>query len=99
MSDKPAARTTDSVQNHPPCSPPFCGPGSENVIIEFLQAYRVTDFNTPHGVPPFCIPHSTPLAVGSTKVYVNNLQAGRIGDTHSCGLPVTSGASKTRIGG
>ena len=87
-----AARTTDSTTAHSPCSPGKCDMGSDNVIINGLNAFRVTDKDTPHGVPPFCVPHVTPLSKGSPNVFVNGLPLGRIGDAFSCGIQVASGS-------
>jgi uncharacterized Zn-binding protein involved in type VI secretion len=95
----PAARTTDPTSNHPPCAPGQCGKGSSDIFIEGLAAYRVTDKNTPHGVPPYCVPHSTPLAKGSTTVIFNGLPAGRVNDSHACGIIVISGSKKVMING
>jgi uncharacterized Zn-binding protein involved in type VI secretion len=97
-----AARTTDPISPHSPCSPEQCGPGSDNVIIQGLPAYRVTDKTVPHGIPQpvmGCVPHVTPLVQGSKNVLVNNRQAGRVGDAHSCGVKVVSGSSKVIING
>ena len=93
-----AARTTDPISPHSPCSPEQCGPGSDNVIIQGLPAYRVTDKTVPHGFV-LCVPHVTPLVQGSKNVLVNNRQAGRVGDAHSCGVKVVSGSSKVIING
>ena len=98
-----AARTTDPITAHIPCLPGKCGPGSDDVIIQGLQAYRVGDNTMPHDVPsspwPKCIPHVTPLVKGSHNVIVNNQPAGRVGDNHSCGVVVVSGANKVIING
>jgi len=93
-----AARTTDPISPHSPCSPEQCGPGSDNVIIQGLPAYRVTDKTVPHGFV-LCVPHVTPLVQGSKNVLINNRQAGRVGDAHSCGVKVVSGSSKVIING
>jgi len=93
-----AARTTDPISPHVPCSPEQCGPGSGNVIIQGLPAYRVTDKTVPHGFV-LCVPHVTPLVKGSHNVIVNNQPAGRVGDNHSCGVIVVSGANKVIING
>ena len=72
------------------------------MIIQGLPAYRVTDRTVPHGIPqPLvgCVPHVTPLVKGSHNVLVNNQPAGRVGDNHSCGVVVVSGASKVIING
>ena len=97
-----AARTTDPISPHVPCSPEQCGPGSGDVIIQGLPAYRVTDKTVPHGIPQparGCVPHVTPLVKGSKNVLINNKQAGRVGDTHSCGVVVVAGSSKVIING
>jgi uncharacterized Zn-binding protein involved in type VI secretion len=93
-----AARTTDPISPHSPCSTGKCGPGSSDVLIENLPAYRVTDKTVPHGFVK-CVPHVTPLVQGSKNVLINNLLAGRVGDSHSCGVVVVSGSSKVIING
>lgn len=98
-----AARTTDATTNHPPCGPGKCDMGSDNVIINGLNAFRVTDKDTPHGKPAgdpiACIPHVTPLVAGSPNVIVNGRQLGRIGDPFSCGIVVASGSGNVIING
>ncbi len=97
-----AARTTDPITAHASCGAEKCGPGSDNVIIQGLPAYRVTDKTEPHGVPQparGCVPHVTPLVKGSHNVGINNQPAGRVGDTHSCGVTIVSGSSKVIING
>jgi len=97
-----AARTTDPISPHSPCSPEQCGPGSSDVLIENLPAYRVTDKTVPHGIPQpkrGCVPHVTPLVKGSHNVYINGQPAGRVGDSHSCGVVIISGSSKVIING
>lgn len=93
-----AARTTDPISAHTPCSPEKCGPGSSDVQIENLPAYRVTDKTVPHGFV-LCVPHVTPLVQGSKNVIINNQPAGRVGDAHSCGVVIVSGSSKVIING
>ena len=95
----PAARTTDPTTGHPPCAPGRCGKGSKDIFIEGLAAYRVTDKSVPHGVPPFCVPHATPLAKGSPTVFFNGLAAGRVKDKHACGIIVVAGSKKVMING
>ena len=93
-----AARTTDPISPHSPCPPEQCGPGSNNVIIQGLPAYRVSDKTVPHGYI-LCVPHVTPLVKGSHNVLINNKPAGRVGDSHSCGVVVVSGSDKVIIKG
>ena len=92
------ARTTDSTTNHPPCGPGQCSAGSNNVFINNLPAFRVTDKNTPHGFI-LCVPHTTPLSQGSPNVCVNGLPLGRLGDKFSCGIAVASGSSNVITNG
>ena len=92
------ARTTDSTTNHPPCGPGQCSAGSNNVFINNLSAFRVTDKNTPHGFI-LCVPHTTPLSQGSPNVFVNGLPLGRLGDKFSCGIAVASGSSNVITNG
>ncbi len=78
---QPAARVGDMASHGTPLSP---GPGSPNVLIGGLPAWRATaDFHAcPQvipSVPP--IPHVGGVAtVGSTTVLINNLPAARQGD-------------------
>lgn len=98
-----AARTTDATTNHPPCGPGTCSAGSSNVIINGLQAFRVGDMDTPHGIPqgspPACVPHVTNLVQGSPNVLVNGKPLGRIGDAFSCGIRVASGSGNVIVNG
>lgn len=79
---QPAARAGDMTGHGAPLSP---GPGSSNVLIGGMPAWRVTsDFYacplaTP-GTPP--IPHlGGVVTAGSSTVLINNLPAARQGDT------------------
>jgi len=92
------ARTTDSTTAHSPCAPGQCSAGSNNVFINNLPAFRVTDKNTPHGFI-LCAPHTTPLSQGSPNVFVNGLPLGRLGDKFSCGIAVASGSSNVITNG
>jgi uncharacterized Zn-binding protein involved in type VI secretion len=98
-----AARTTDGTTNHAPCGPGKCSTGSSNVIINGLQAFRVGDKDTPHGIPrgspPSCVPHVTPLDRGSNNVFVNGKPLGRVGDSFSCGIRVASGSNNVIVNG
>lgn len=97
-----AARTTDPISPHAPCPPEKCGPGSGDVIIQGLPAYRVGDSTVPHGIPKprvGCVPHVTPLVKGSHNVKINGQPAGRVGDAHLCGVVIIAGANKVNING
>ena len=74
----PAARVGDTTSHGTPLSP---GPGSANVLIAGMPAWRATaDF---HACPLVSgvVPHvGGVVAMGSTTVLINNLPAARQGD-------------------
>lgn len=74
----PAARVGDMTSHGTPLSP---GPGSFNVLIGGMPAWRATsDF---HACPLVTgvVPHvGGVVAVGSVTVFINNLPAARQGD-------------------
>jgi uncharacterized Zn-binding protein involved in type VI secretion len=77
-----AARVGDMTSHGTPLGP---GPGSTNVLIGGMPAWRATsDFHTcPQQIPaaPSPIPHvGGVVAMGSTTVLINNLPAVRQGD-------------------
>ena len=74
----PAARTGDMTSHGTPLSP---GPGSPNVLIGSMPAWRATmDFHTCPLVTG-TVPHTGGVvAVGSATVLINNLPAARQGD-------------------
>ncbi|MCK5013012.1 MAG: PAAR domain-containing protein [Candidatus Omnitrophica bacterium] len=74
----PAARVGDMTSHGTPLSP---GPGSPNVLIGGMPAWRATsDFHTCPLVTGF-VPHVGGIvAVGSISVLINNLPAVRQGD-------------------
>ncbi len=71
--------------------------GSPNVFINSLPAHRQGD----HWVSHCCvIPcHDSNLAAGSSTVYTNSKQQGRIGDPVACGSSVASGSGNVFVGG
>jgi uncharacterized Zn-binding protein involved in type VI secretion len=75
---QPAARVGDMTSHGTPLSP---GPGSANVLIGGMPAWRATaDF---HACPLVSglVPHvGGVVTVGSTSVIINNLPAVRQGD-------------------
>ena len=84
----PAARVGDSTAHGTPLAP---GPGSTNVLIAGLPAWRVgMDF---HACPLFTglVPHvGGMVAIGSTTVLINNMPAARMGDSIVEGGPPNS---------
>jgi len=75
----PAARVGDLTSHGTPLAP---GPGSVNVLIGGMPAWRATsDFHTCPLVTG-TVPHvGGVVAVGSFTVLINNLPAARQGDT------------------
>jgi uncharacterized Zn-binding protein involved in type VI secretion len=75
-----AARVGDSTSHGTPLSP---GPGSVNVLIGGMPAWRATaDFHTCPLVNPGPTPHvGGTVAIGSVTVLINNLPAARQGDS------------------
>jgi uncharacterized Zn-binding protein involved in type VI secretion len=78
---QPAARVGDMTSHGTPLSP---GPGSANVLIGGMPAWRATldihacPLQTPAVIP---IPHvGGVVAIGSVTVLINNLPAVRQGD-------------------
>ena len=76
------ARVGDLCITH--CSPPNCAEGSPDVFVNGLAWHRQYDKNTIHTrkVGKSCSPHFSILESGSSTVYVNGVQAGRIGDPY-----------------
>jgi uncharacterized Zn-binding protein involved in type VI secretion len=97
---QPAARVGDMTSHGSPLGP---GPGSTNVLISGLPAWRATtDF---HACPLVSgtVPHGGGVvSVGSMTVLINNLPAARQGDmiTESGGPPnaITMGSPTVLIG-
>ena len=79
------------------CFPPRpSDSASPNVFINGIALHRQSDSWSVHccGV---C--HGSVLASGSSTVYVNNLQAGRVGDPVACGSSVAQGSENVFFGG
>ena len=81
------------------CYPPRANcEASSNVIVNGRGWHRQGDGWEVHcWIPPNC--HGGSLASGSSTVYVNNKQAGRVTDPVSCGSSVATGSSNTYCGG
>lgn len=83
-----------------PCgAPPRPSSGaSGDVFVNGIAVHRQSDSWTPHSCPD-SPPHGANLSSGSSTVYVNSLQCGRIGDPISCGSSVAAGSSDVFAGG
>lgn len=95
----PAARVGDITSHGTPLSP---GPGSANVLIEGMPAWRVgSDFHACHLVSGTAPHVGGVVAVGSSTVLINNLPAARQGDIITESGPpntISMGSNKVLIG-
>lgn len=75
--------------------------GSPNVYFNQYGSHRLTDHNESHIAPvPECDSnHSTTLNIASPNVFVNNLGAGRVGDTYTCDAEILLGSPNIHING
>ena len=76
--------------------------GSPNVFVNGIAAHREGDSWAVHTCTHPEMPHGSHdsvLASGSSSVYVNGKQLGRIGDPVACGSSVASGSSNVFAGG
>ena len=98
----PAARLADICTGHA-CWPPRANiEGSPNVFVNSRNWHRQGDGwavhccthpDCPHGC------HGSVLASGSSTVFVNGKEAGRIGDSVACGGTVATGSENVFAGG
>ena len=85
------------------CSGHGCWPprpnieASPNVYVNGIPVHRETDAWGTHCCPPPC--HGSILQSGSSAVYINDLECGRIGDPVACGSLVAQGSSNVFAGG
>ena len=95
-------RLGDNCTGHE-CFPPRSSTsGSPNVYVNDIPAHRQGDGWSAHTCTHPDIPHGThggSLAAGSSTVFVNGKQLGRIGDPVSCGSSVASGSKNVFAGG
>ena len=76
----------------------IAGPGAPSVLINGKPAATVGDLTMPHniGVPPFCSPHTMPIASGCPTVLVNGKPLAHIGSSvDSC--TITSSATTVTV--
>lgn len=93
-----ATRLDDNCTGHDDCGPVPLITSSPNVLINRRGAGRKTDIYASHGclVHP---PHNDVIAKGSATVFINGLEAGRVGDDVSIGGNVQDGSPNVIIGG
>ena len=93
----PATRLGDVDTGHG-CFPPRpSAQGSPNVFVNGIPWHRQSDAWQSHCCGPSC--HPSNLAQGSSTVFVNKLQAGRITDPVACGSVVATGSGNVFAGG
>ena len=71
---------------------------SPNVFCNGIAVHRETDGWAVHCCPP-PVCHAGNLASGSSTVFVNGLECGRIGDPVDCGSVVAEGSDNVFCGG
>ena len=81
------------------CSGMTRAEGSPNVRVNSIPVSRQGDNNTSHLIPAaVCPPHTAPIAVGSTTVFINGKGCGRIGDAISSCTSVAAGSPNVFAG-
>ena len=93
----PVCRKNDICSGHADYPPRPNTQSSHNVFVNSLGWHRKGDTWGIHCNDDNC--HGSRLAAGSCCVYVNSLQAGRIGDPVECGSAVARGSSNVFAGG
>ena len=71
--------------------------GSGNVFVNGIPVHRQGDRWSVHCCDKSC--HDGSLSSGSSSVYANGKQVGRIGDPVSCGSAVAEGSDNVFAGG
>lgn len=82
----PVARLKDLCTGHGPCAPRPNIQGSPDVFVNSRPAHRKGDKWAVH------CGHDSVLAEGSSTVFVNGKELGRIGDPVACGSDVATGS-------
>lgn len=91
-------RLGDGCTGHGSWPPRVNDSASEDVFVNGIGAHRQTDHWVTHCNPvPSC--HDSTLSSGSSSVFVNDLQLGRIGDPIGCGSAVAAGSPNVFAGG
>lgn len=92
-------RLGDNCTGHASWPPRPSASGSPDVYVNNIKVHRQGDAWVPHGSPTPSPPHGSSLAAGSSTVYINSKQCGRIGDPVSCGSAVAAGSGNVFAGG
>lgn len=95
-------RLSDPCSGHECFPPRSSSSGSPNVFVNGLAAHRQGDGWSAHTCTHPDQPHGTHagnLSSGSSTVFCNSKQLGRVGDPVSCGSSVAGGSSNVFAGG
>ena len=98
----PVTRKGDICTGHSCFPPRKSTSGSPNVFVNEIPAHRESDSWAAHTCTHSDVPHGTHtsvLASGSSTVYANGRQLGRIGDPVACGSSVATGSKNVFAGG
>jgi len=89
----------DSGSGHG-CWPPRPSTGgSGDVFVNGIAVHRAGDAWAPHTCPAIPETHASALAAGSSTVFANGQQVGRVGDPVACGSSVVAGSGNVFAGG
>jgi len=94
----PVTRLSDFCSGHSSFPSRPSSEGSGDVFVNGIGVHREGDAWSPHASPSPSPPHSSVLAAGSSTVYVNGKQCGRIGDPVACGSVVVEGSPNVFAG-
>ncbi len=86
----PAARINDMCTGHSGYRPRLAIQGSPDIFIDGRAVHRQSDRWASHSNGQSC--HDGTLASGSSVIYANGLQQGRVTDPVTCGSRVATGS-------
>lgn len=92
-------RLGDACTGHGCWPPRGSSSASPNVYANGIAAHRQGDAWAPHTCPAIPETHPSTLAAGSSTVFANGKQMGRIGDPVACGSTVAAGSGNVFAGG
>jgi len=92
-------RLGDACTGHGCWPPRSNSSASSDVFVNGIGAHRQGDAWAPHTCPAIPETHASVLASGSTTVFANGRQLGRIGDPVACGSAVAQGSGTVFAGG
>lgn len=94
----PVTRLTDICTGHSSWIPRPNAEASEDVFVNNLGVHREGDAWQQHPSNSPNPPHGGNLASGSSTVFINGKQCGRIGDPVDCGSAVATGSPDVYCG-